>query len=322
MSKRDGYGSLEKSIALTSKTAQVSPVINTQAQNEPLPPTSSKLQALPEKFNTSAIEPRWTISKTFKSIQDCENAASINRKNGGLNDLNYPDLFKYGVRFMPPDSQRDTYRTIIISNLSPDIHLSTLLDYIRGGLVIDAKLLDTVKITGGKSALITFLHEYAAIAFEEYAEKYPVMINSVVAKVLVVPTPTWPVRCRLRKAIFDHHSTRCLKVFNFPESIPAPKFRTDLNTHLGTSIDPITYMQERNDGLVDLHFSSIDWACKAYGMLVSWKVYRDCTPSYSADPCTRFLEPAESQRTVGVTEAESDTEPAVVEQCDRLTKVE
>ena len=320
MSKRDGYGSLEKPITLSSKTGQISPRINTQAQKNPLVPASSKLQTLPEKVNASAIEPRWTILKTFESIQECESAASINLKMEGSNDLNYPDFFKYGIRFMPADSQRDVYRTIIVSNLSPNINLGILLGYVRGGLVVDAKLLDTVNITGKKSALITFLDERAAIEFEDYTDKHPVIINSVVAKVQVVSTPTWPVGIRLRKAIIDHHHTRCLEVFKFPEQIPAPKFRANLKIHPGTEIDPVTYMREGNHGFVELHFSSINWAGRAYGMLTTWKVYRDCRPRYSPDPCNQPFETAEGQRTVGITGAESG--PAIVDQSGRLTKAE
>ena len=224
---------------------------------------------------------------------------------------------------MPPDGQLDVYRTIIVSNLTPDIRLGTLLDHVRGGLVVDARLLDTVKITGKKSALITFHHEYAAIAFEEYAETHPVKINSIVAKVHLVCTPTWPLQNRLREAIDDYRHTRCLMVSNFPERIPAPQFRTDLSIHVGTDIDPITYMQEGNNGFVELHFSSIEWAGRACDMLATWKFYRACKPFSSWDPCTRPLfdtcgRPTDSGLYVGKERAE----PAVADQSGRLANVE
>ena len=311
MLKRDGNGSLQKSIALASKTAQLSTGINTLAQKNPLMPASSKLQTLHEKVNASTIEPRWTMLSTFESVGECENAASINRKNGGC------------IRFMPLGSQRDVRRTVIVSNLSPDISLGTLLGYVRGGLVVHAQLLDTINIPGcasKNSALITFVDGKAAREFKDYTERHPVIINSVVANVRVVVTPTWPLGTRLRKAIVDYNRTRCLKVSEFPEPIPAPKFRNDLKIHLKTKIDPLTYMQEGNDGSVELHFSSIDWAGQAYGMLESWKDYQECKPRYSLDPCDQPLKTGEGQRTVGIMGAEGW--PAVVDQSGRLTKPE
>lgn len=191
--------------------------------------------------------------------------------------MRYPDLFKYGIRFNPPDSDHDVYRTIIVSGLSPDISLSTVLNHVRGGAIVDAKLLDTINITGKKSALITFLHEHAAMGFEEYTRDNPIIINNVAAQVRVVSQPTWPMRVPLRKAIFDRQHTRCLKVVNFPEQITAQRFRADLDICMDIRMNPdrVTYMQKGKDGLLELQFSSIDWAGHAYGMLSSYRAYRD-----------------------------------------------
>lgn len=195
---------------------------------------------------------------------------------------------------------------------------------------MDAKLLDTIQITGKKSALIIFLHEHAAMAFENYAKKTPVMISGVTAQVRVVSTPTWPIRIPLRKAIFDHHHTRCLEVYNFPEQISARRLRNDLMVCVEMYSDRITYMQKRKDGIVELQFSSVDWAGHAYGMLSSYRSYQTCTPYFAPDPCARPLESLQGQQMactavvepVAKHAAAPDVEPAAVDQSGRLAKVE
>ena len=320
----------ESCIALKRDIAQTLPSVHTYKQVQSSTPASSGLQKQPETVNASAVEPRWSISETFHSSQERENAALLNRSIAGSSELRYPDLFKHGIRFNPLENERDVYRTVIVSSLSPDIKLGTLLNFVRGGPVIDVKLLDTVKITGMKSALIIFLHEYAAMAFEDFTKNHPVIIDGVAAQVHVVPTPTWPMRIPLRKAIFDHHHTRCLKVVNFPEQISAQRFRADLNTCLKMDFDRVTYMHKRKDGILELHFSSVDWAGHAFGMLSSYRAYRGCTPLFAPDPCAQPLETLEDQRMACTAKARSvingtavpDVGLTTVDQSGRLAKVE
>ena len=329
-SKRDEDESLDMSIALIQKMAQALPIFDTNRQAEPSVSASTKQLLLPGKANASAIEPNWSISKTLCSCQERESAASIHRRIGEPDELRYPDLFKYGVHFSPSDSERDVYRTIVVSNLSPDISLGALLHHVRGGSVVDAKLLDTVRITGSKSALITFLHEYAAMAFEEYAEENRVMICGVAAQVRVVSTPTWPMRIPLRRAIFDHHHTRCLEVSNFPEQISSQRLRSDLTVCREVKSDGITCMKKRKDGILELQFSSVDGAGHAYGILSRFSTYKNCIPCFAPDPCARPWTTLEDQQMACTAEAEMatkpttapDAEPAAVDQSGRLTKVE
>lgn len=328
-SERDEEGSLDRSVALVRMMAQSLPSLSTYEPAKFSVPALKKPQKMLEKVDISLIEPQWSISKTFDSSQERESAVSFNRRIGGPNELRYPDLFKYGIHYSPSDSERDVYRTVVVSNISPDINLGTLLQHVRGGMVIDAKLLDTVKITGKKSALITFLHEHAAMSFEDYAEENPVVINGVLACVRVVSTPTWPIRIPLRKAIMDHHHTRCLMVYNYPWHISSQKLRNDL-TVLEMNTDRLTYMEKRKDGVLELQFSSVDWAGHAFGMLGSYRAYSGCTACFAQDPCARPLEnlegpvnpfPAEVETVIENTTA-PDAESATVDQPGRLAKVE
>ena len=321
----------ESCIALKRETAQTLPGVNTYEQAQPSTPASSSLKKQPETVNASALEPRWSISEIFHSSKEREDAALLNRSIGGSSELRYPDFFKHGIRFDPSDNERDIYRTVIVSSLSPDIKLGTLLGHVRGGSVVDVKLLDTVKITGMKSALITFLHEYAAMTFEDYTKNHPVIINGVTAQVHVVSTPTWPMRIPLRKAIFDHHHTRCLRVINFPEQISPQRFRADLNTCMKMDFERVIYMHKRKDGVLELHFSSVDWAGHAFGMLSSYRAYRGCTPLFAPDPCAQPPETLGDPRTACTAKATPvvingtalpAAGPTAVDQSGRIAKVE
>lgn len=326
---RDEDKSLDEPGALVSMMAQSLPSLNMYEQAEHVAPADTKARSVLGKVK-SATEPRFTIKEIFSSSRERESAASIHRQSGGPTELRYPDLFKYDIHFTPPKSERDVYRTVIVSNLSPNISLGTLLAQVRGGMLIDAKLLDTVKITGKKSALITFLHEHAAMAFQDHAEDNPVVINGVAANVRVVSTPTWPIRIPLRKAIFDHHHTRCLMVYNFPwKLISNQRLRNDLAVCMEMNTDRLTHLKKREDDFLELHFSSVDWAGHAYGMLSTYKAYQDCTAYFTPDPCAWPLETPEGHLMASIlaeTVTESitapDAESTAVDQSGRLAKVE
>ena len=164
----------------------VLPEPDTHKQVEPDSTISSKLHNVSNKDNVAGIEPRWMVSEIFSSVRQHESAVYLNRSHAGPDELRFPDFFGYGIRFCPGEKDNGVYRTVVVSNLPPHIQLGTLLNRVRGGLVIDAKLLDTVQITGKKSALIIFLSEYAALAFEDHSKEYPLIISGVEARVQVV----------------------------------------------------------------------------------------------------------------------------------------
>ena len=320
----------DESAALVRMMAQSLPSLNMYEQAEPLASASTKSRSLPENIDSSVTKPRFKITKTFSSTRERESAASIHWQNGYPTELRYPDLFKYGIHFSPPKSERDLHRTVIVSNLSPEASLGTLLNQVRGGMLIDAKLLDTVKITGKKSALITFLHEHAAMAFQDYAKDNPVVISGVVANIRVVSTPTWPMRIPLHKAIFVFHHTRCLMVYNFPwQHISAHRLHNDITVCKEMTTDQLTYMRKKTDGVLELHFSSVEWAGHAYGMLTSFRAYQGCSVHFAPDPCARRLENLEGQvmacktvETVAESTTAPDAESTAMDQSGRLPKVE
>lgn len=146
----------------------------------------SLLQSSISLQNSSSValaEPRWNTAKIFDSRSERDNAAIINQRDAGFKDLRFPDLFRYGVRYVPNDGERNVYLTVKIARLPVDITLIAVTNKVRGGMLVDVKLLYTAAITGTKTCLITFFQEDAALNFEEHCSRYSIIFNGVVAHV-------------------------------------------------------------------------------------------------------------------------------------------
>ncbi len=161
------------------------------------------------QFNPRTLyEPRWTHFNGFDSAVERAAAMKIYSSNVGPDNLRLPALFRFGLRFDPDNSRPDIFRTVIISGLPPAITMIRLLDRVRGGMVVEANILDTMSIIGGKSALVTFQKEPAAFAFTAFARKHPIIYDGVVVKVNVVSTPTWPMPTNVFNSIEKSNATR------------------------------------------------------------------------------------------------------------------
>ena len=190
------------------------------------------------------------------------------------------DLFYYGPPFSPSRNQ-DTFRTITISGIPANIDLLSVLNKIRGGAILESQLLDTVPITGFKTARIVFLDELSALAFEDNAVSHPSMFRGLNVTADLVDTPTWPVE-------YNCQHSRCMEINNVPSAIK-PK---ELLEAIGHEMNHPIYMRKLNNGNIILHFSSIKKAELAYGLLP--RTYRGCQPHFIADPCSEPLEPVEA----------------------------
>lgn len=241
-------------------------------------------------FGPALKEPVWEVSTLFHSSTQRENTVALHKREAGASEHSFPDLFKYGVRFEPDPNERDIYRTVLIRGIPVETKMKELLEKVRGGMVVDAKLLDTQKLTGSNTALIIFLHEHAALAYEEYAQTNPVVLNGRQAVVIALPTPTYPMPISLRRAIEDHQHTRCLEVHKFPRHVPETKLRADLRVYFSISGHRLQHMKMRNDGILELHFSAVNYAGKGFGMLTTFKLYNGCKTFFVADPCAQPVE--------------------------------
>jgi len=243
-------------------------------------------QGVPGDVEHSVVDSgfRWE-DKIFATRAERENPIAIHRKVAGPNDLAFPDLFRYGIRYDPHPAEQNVYRTVTIEGLPSNITLETLLRKVRGGAVVSTKLCDTFSITGSQTALVTFLRESAASDYEEYAASYPIRFSGQAAKVSMLCTPTWPMTIPLKIAIFDHHHTRCLEAKNFPRHIPPLALRRDLRICSSMKCDMIENLVMRHDGILAIRFSSVGAAGQAFGILTSYRAYRQCSVTFASDPC-------------------------------------
>ena len=235
-------------------------------------------------------KPSWKVNSVFSTDTQQERSVAVHKR--GMSSAKYrcPEIFKYGIRFVPDEEERDVYRTILISNLPADTTMHQVLDKVRGGMIVDAKLLDTSKLNGGKSALIVFLHEHVALNYEEYSRCHPIVFDNCLAKVQLVSTPTWPIDAGVRAAIDNYQHTRCLEVHNFPRhQISESKLRNDLRICPQMKGDRIEYLKLRADNVLELSFTSIDYAGQGFGMFTTFKSYKGCKTHFVADPCAQTL---------------------------------
>lgn len=224
--------------------------------------------------------------KLFSSAGERHTAIQINRNVAGPEDLRFPDLFRYGIHYMPSLQQSNTLRTISIMNLPPEISRSKLLSSIRGGIIVSVDLLDTMSITGAFSALVVFLHGQDALAFIDFVAETALYFSGQKACVKLLTTPSWPLSLSLNTAIFQHHHTRCLELFNYPRSITPAMLRKDLRLHQALTYDAIERIQMRPDNVLEIRFLSIQAAGKAYGKLTSMRTYKQCRVVFAKDPCS------------------------------------
>lgn len=233
------------------------------------------------------------------------------------------DLLQYGVRFKPNPSERNIYRTILVRGLSLDTTMHQLLQNVWGGKVVDAKLLDTSKLIGSNSALIVFLHEHAAMAYEKHAVINSLTIKNQLVNVKVVNSPTYPTRIGLKNSIETHQHTRCLEIHNFPRHVSESQLRLDLGVSAHIKGDRVEHLKMREDKILELHFPSIHYAGQGFGIFNSYGLYKGCKALFVPDPCARPLETllqkstCEAEVTAGCLELKS----SVIE-VDRLSKIE
>lgn len=233
--------------------------------------------------------PSWPRKPSMISSHERERAIKIHKREASSQEHQFPDLFRYGVRFRPAPEESDMYRTVIVDHLPPKLSISSLLEHVRGGAVLEAQLHNTATISGHSSAMIIFVHEHGARNFESRARQLPLRFAGVEARVTLLPTPTWPMSPSLRTAIMNHGHTRCLEIRGMPSGISPSDLKQDMRMcHvLAPNTRHITSMVKRPDGVVEVQFTSINYAGRAFGLLGNCRRYRQCQITRSMDPCSR-----------------------------------
>lgn len=191
--------------------------------------------------------------------------------------------------YQPSRTARNLRRMVVIESLKPSCLISQVLDQVRGGIVVEAILMNTVPITGFQSALVTFFKEQSAIAFVQYIEIHTVKIEGQPITAKLLPTPTWPMTLTLKRAVREHHHTRCLQVQVFPRTISPSMLRMELEAFSSLKYDSVEHMQLNAEGNLVLRFCSVVAAQRAFDKLSAMLKNRGCRIEYISDPCAQSI---------------------------------
>lgn len=191
-----------------------------------------------------------------------------------------------GVEYKPGVTARDLYRKVVISGLTASCSLCRVLEQVRGGLVVEAVLVNTISITGTKSVAISFFEERSAMAYADYVNDHLCKIDGQEVIASLVLTPSWPLSLALKRAIREQHHTRSLEIQDFPRDISSSMLRSDLEDDSTIKLDSIEHMEMASNGTATLRFCSVRAAQQAFGTLSSRLKYGRCRLRYAVDPCT------------------------------------
>ena len=203
-----------------------------------------------------------------------------------------PGFFRYGIQYVPSETDSNYLRRIMISNLPKDIELRDVLARVRGGEVVCATLLDTEKLTGGLTAMIQFLHQVSAEEYLSYTKDHPLSFDSSneKAEVILLKTPTWPLTTGHYPLILKRRQTRCLAIPLFPKEFSIADLKLRISGHCATytAEAPDIYIDEQET--LHLEFSSMVAAHLAYINLTKCQMYSDLKPIFTRDPCAGGVE--------------------------------
>lgn len=239
------------------------------------------------------------------------NRADIEKGQKGevakLNHFRHLDICN--ICYHPDGTEQNIYRTVVIYNLLVERTIIEVLNEVRGGMILDAKLLDTTSITGSKSVMLTFVEGNAAMGFKEHVNSHGLSIAGSKAHCYLVQVPTRRITLGLRRGISGHGHTRCLQVRNFPRHITPEELRSDLRPYKNSNVDYIESMI-MDATVLKLHFLSVSAAQYTFDFLALNNKYRKCLVKYAVDPCARpWIEEANvSKSTESIPVIDPDTE--------------
>ncbi|TGO52721.1 hypothetical protein BCON_0136g00160 [Botryotinia convoluta] len=218
---------------------------------------------------------------------------------------NIPDYFRYGILYVPGPGDGDFLRGVHIGGIPEDMDLRHVFTRIRGGRIYSAVLLDTMELTGSKSALVTFINQEDAKAYVEYANAHPITLRAAdlggenVAQAIVthIHTPTYPFSPAKFKAIFELNRTRILTIPNFPPTISLRTLVYDLRNRNEFRANSLLEWYIEEEGTLRMEFSSMDEAGSAFGLLTRSGGYRDfgLILQFERDNCEGDLQELEKE---------------------------
>lgn len=219
----------------------------------------------------------------YQSNTLCDQAAELHREVTGIRagQGRAPEFFRYGIRYIPRPIDHNVLRTVLINGLPDNTTALDLLQKVRGGLVLNAQLVQVP--TKGKAALITFLDESAATAYAGFAAKHPIKIHSMTLRVRSLSTPTWPTPHSTLELVTNAKTTRCFEIPNMRKGATLSGVQEVLKFP-GMTTNGLEYSRIRNETTLQLRFTSIQYAIQAYEM------YHACARRWLPDPCAQPVE--------------------------------
>ncbi|TGO68646.1 hypothetical protein BELL_0819g00020 [Botrytis elliptica] len=218
---------------------------------------------------------------------------------------NIPDYFRYGILYVPGSGDGDFLRGVHIGGIPEYMDLRDVLTRVRGGRIYSAVLLDTLKLTGSKSALVTFINQEDAKAYVEYANAHPITLRATdsggenVGKAIVthIHTPTYPFSPAKFRTIFELNRTRVLTIPNFPPTISLRTLVYDLKNRNEFKANSLLEWYIDEEGTLRMEFSSMDEAGSAFGLLTRSGAYRDfgLILQFERDNCEGDLQELEKE---------------------------
>ncbi|KAL5320989.1 hypothetical protein ACEPPN_011799 [Leptodophora sp. 'Broadleaf-Isolate-01'] len=255
------------------------------------PPTGPRVS-----FEAPNMQDRSFDQGLWNDPQDRNGAVEAHmRAANGRNDIRFPDFFRYGIQYIPAETDSNYLRTVIISNLPLGTEARDVLARVRGGDVICATIVKMGRIAPNTvQARVVFKHEAAAEEYVLYAADHPISFSeNHLAEVTLVSTPTYPLPAKQVARLREQ--TRCIAIPNIPSRFSLSHLEHDLacgNSHRAESLIEI-YIDETFT--LHLQFSSIDMAGSAWAILNNWNAYHGLKCKWEADPCAGDIEELASE---------------------------
>jgi hypothetical protein len=170
------------------------------------------------------------------------------------------------------------------------VKVSEILSKVRGGTVIYCRLLPTTPITGSPSALLRFLNEGEALAYDDFCHAHPVHIKDKKLETSLVRSPSWPLSYALEYMIMEGGCTRCIFINGFNDKIPPATMRKVLRRpyKMEDATGQVEMELFKGRGL-EIRFASIEYAIYAHNKIRSHKGFDKCQVSFVKDPCSDLL---------------------------------
>ncbi|CZT08499.1 hypothetical protein WAI453_007211 [Rhynchosporium graminicola] len=223
--------------------------------------------------------------------QDLNGAVEAHmRAANGRGDTRFPDLFRYGIQYIPVETDSNYLRTVTISNLPLGTTVLDVLARVRGGEVLSASIVKMGLIAPDTlQARVVFKHEAAAEEYANYASSHPICFgDDATSEVTVVSTPTYPISAKTQSRLREQ--TRCLSIPCIPHNFSPDALEYNLACGNGHRAQGLIEIYVDSAYTLHLEFSSIELANSAWNILQSRSNYRGMQCHWEADSCAGDVE--------------------------------